>query len=406
VFTPVYQEARRWLAERMSDAGLAVQFDDAGNLVGTKKGRRSAGPALMTGSHTDTVAGAGRFDGIVGVLGGLEAVRLLTEAGLALEHDLRLVDFLGEEPNDFGLSCVGSRALAGHLQAEHLELSATTGAHGTAPGECDTLAAALQRTGLEPAAALKASLRPHEVGAFVELHVEQGPVLERAGIPLGVVSAIAGIHRMVIEVSGRPDHAGTTPMEQRKDALAAAAEAVLAVEAAGGEGGVATTGRLKVEPGAANIVPGRVRMWCEMRSADPEWLRERTESLRERLASISARRGLAIELSPLSSAAPVPAAAEIIESINNAIEKLGLPARRLISGAGHDAAHMAAVAPMGMIFVPSQGGRSHVPEEHSEVSAIACGVRALAQTLLEIDRSLEYDQAKKTRLHPSNNQRE
>jgi N-carbamoyl-L-amino-acid hydrolase len=236
--------------------------------------------------------------------------------------------------------------------------------------------------------------------------VEQGPVLERQGRPAAVVSTIAGIERVLIQVEGRPDHAGTTPMEQRHDALTAAAELVLAVERSAKTGGVATTGRLELEPGAANIVPGRARLWCEFRSAEAGWLAERRLFLEESARELAARRGVQIELRWLSAAPPVPASPEVKRVIASAMEALGLPSCALISGAGHDAAHMAAVALMGMVFIPSQGGRSHVPEEFTDLAQVGMGVRILAQSLVQLDRSLEPVQHGRASPAAANRQRE
>src|SRR6202165_818655 len=192
VFSAPYIRSREWVARRMSEAGLKVTRDTAGNLVGTLAGGR--GPALVTGSHTDSVAGGGRFDGPVGVLGAIEAARCIRDGGLHLRHELRVIDFLGEEPNDFGISCVGSRAIAGELSAEHLALRDPSGR---------TLAEAVDSNGGDAAGIREAKWTPAEVGAFVELHIEQGPILERAGIPLGIVSGIAGIQRVLMTFTGQ-----------------------------------------------------------------------------------------------------------------------------------------------------------------------------------------------------------
>src|SRR6202165_4517160 len=266
VFSAPYIRSREWVARRMSEAGLKVTRDTAGNLVGTLAGGR--GPALVTGSHTDTVSGGGRFDGPVGVLGAIEVARCIRDSGRKLRHELRVVDFLGEEPNDFGLSCVGSRAVAGTLTADHL---ATRDPSGRTLGE------ALASTGSDPQRIVEAAWARDSVSAFVELHIEQGPVLEQARVPIGIVSGIAGIERVVATFDGQADHAGTTPMGTRHDALCAAADAVLAIErlAAQGEGGVGTAGRIEVLPGALNVIPAQAQLWAEFRSVDGAWLDSR-----------------------------------------------------------------------------------------------------------------------------------
>jgi beta-ureidopropionase / N-carbamoyl-L-amino-acid hydrolase len=376
-FSSYAVEAREWLAGRMADAGLTVTRDAANNLVGTRPGTRGGGPALATGSHTDTVEGGGRFDGIAGVLVGLEVVRTLRDAGLTLQHDLHVVDFFNEEPNQYGLSCVGSRALAGTLTEEHLALDDGTG---------ETLGEGLARVGGDPERATSCAWGPDALAAFVELHIEQGPVLERKGLPVAVVTSIAGIDRYLLEFTGQPDHAGATPMDVRHDAFCAAAEAVLAVERLAGDGrGVGTTGRVEVEPGAANVVPGVARTWVEFRGGARAWLDDCGHALAEAARAAAAARGVTAQVKPLSAVDPVPADAWVQERLTAGVDRLGLASEPMFSGAGHDAAHMARLAPMGMLFVPSRDGRSHCPEEWTDLEDLATGARALTQGLLALD---------------------
>jgi beta-ureidopropionase / N-carbamoyl-L-amino-acid hydrolase len=373
VFSPAYVRSREWVASRMSDAGLAVDRDAAGNLVGTLPG--ASGELLVTGSHTDTVAGGGRFDGPLGVLAAIEVARCVHDSGHALEHDLRVVDFLGEEPNEFGLSCIGSRAIAGTLAAEHLAARDASGR---------TLAEAIASAGGNPDRIRDAAWTPGSMTAFVELHIEQGPLLEDSGIPLAIVSGIAGIDRMQATFSGEAAHAGTTPMDSRHDALCAAAEAVLAVERLA-SGGVGTTGRLEVFPGADNVVPGKAEMWTEFRSIDSAWLDERHASFAHAAAEAGARRGVATKVSVLSRTEPVTTSPEVRAAMKSAIEGLGLQFRVLPSGAGHDTVQMARLGPVGMIFVPSAGGRSHCPEEWTAPEHAEAGASALLATILALD---------------------
>ncbi|QIZ38842.1 Zn-dependent hydrolase [Saccharopolyspora sp. ASAGF58] len=376
-FSEWYVESRAWMTERMADAGLQVRRDAANNLIGTLAGTRGSGPALATGSHTDTVEGGGRFDGIIGVLAALEVVRTLRDQGIRLRHDLRVVDFFNEEPNQFGLSCVGSRAIAGSLLPAHLELD---------DGAGDTLAAGLTRVGGDPGRVADAAWDAAEVAAFLELHIEQGPVLEREGLPIAVVSAIAGIDRYRLEFAGQPDHAGGTPMDFRHDAACAAAEAVLAVERLASDGnGVGTTGRIEIEPGAANVVPGTARLWVEFRGGERSWLDACGRALGQDARAAAERRGVKLSVQPLSAVDPVPADPRVREVLANALQRLDLPHRAMFSGAGHDAAHLARLAPMGMLFIPSRGGRSHCPEEWTDLDQVATGARALAQSLIELD---------------------
>ncbi|HEV2033599.1 MAG TPA: Zn-dependent hydrolase [Candidatus Dormibacteraeota bacterium] len=377
VFSEPYARSREWVAARMREAGLEVRRDTAGNLIGSIAG--SGGPALATGSHTDSVAGGGRFDGPVGVLGAIEAARCIRESGHELRHELRVVDFLGEEPNDFGLSCVGSRAVAGTLTAEHLTTRDPGGR---------TLAEALESCGGDPRRIGEAAWMPGDIRAFMELHIEQGPVLERAGVPLGVVSGIAGIERVVATFSGQADHAGTTPMGARHDALCAAADVVLAIEslASRGDGGsVGTAGRIEVLPGALNVIPGHARLWAEFRSIDGAWLDSRRAALDEAILAASGKRGVEASLKLLSRTEPVITSDEVRTAMTEAIAALGLDCVLLPSGAGHDTVQMARLGPVGMLFVPSVGGRSHCPEELTSPEHLEAGVAALLATLLVLD---------------------
>ena len=378
VFSDPYRAARDWVRRQMVDAGLETTVDAAGNVVGRLVGAGSGKP-LVTGSHTDTVHGGGRFDGVVGVVGAIELVRRLRETGTELTHDLVVCDFLGEEANEFGLSCMGSRAIAGVLGAEHLDRR---------DGGGRRLGDAFERFGTDPEGALRLAWAPGSVHGYVELHVEQGPLLERQGVPIGVVTAIAGIERLLASFSGRADHAGTMPMGERRDALAAAAQAVLSVEREGCGApvhGVATTGRIESGPGAFNVVPDHARVWAEMRSIDAGWLSGAKGRIAEQIASDAAERGVEVVLEWLNDQAPVPTDPSIQDVIGAAADDLGVPWSAVPSGAGHDAAHMAHLGPMGMIFVPSRDGRSHCPEEWTDLADLATGVHALGATLLRLD---------------------
>ena len=377
VFSAPYRESRDWVAAKMTGAGLTVTRDAAGNLVGVLPGGK--GPCLVAGSHTDTVSGGGRFDGPLGVVAAIEAARCVVESGHPLRHELRIIDFLGEEPNDFGVSCVGSRAVAGNLEADHLNLKDPAGR---------TLAEAIRSAGARPDEIATAAWRPGEVAAYVELHIEQGPVLETAGVPVGIVTGIAGIARAKVVLRGTADHAGTTPMAVRRDALAAAAEVVLAVERLASDGeGVGTCGRLVSQPGALNVVPGFAEIGIEFRSTDPAWLDSRLDLLNAALSELRLRRGIEAILTGLSRTAPVATSAEIQAAFGQALERLSLTWLALPSGAGHDAVQMARIGPVGMLFVPSRDGRSHCPEEWTEPRHVEAGAAALLASLLELDRA-------------------
>lgn len=382
VFSEAYRESRQWVSEGMAAAGLEVQMDTAGNIVGRLAGTNPNAPALVTGSHTDTVDGGGRFDGVVGVLGALEAVRLLRESGQQLSRDLLVVDFLGEESNAFGLSCLGSRAIAGELTRADLDRQDYRGV---------SLGQAYRDFGLDPGAVLQTRwARTAPLHAFIELHIEQGPTLEQRKLPLGIVTAITGIERLVATFTGSPDHAGTRPMNDRKDAMVAAAEAVLSVRREGcgaPNHGVATTTRIESESRSPNVVPSLVRMTSEVRSVDNDWLSGVRGRLAEEILANARNLGVDVEFDWSTDNTVVHAHAGIHDVAAAAADAIGIPWMPIPSGATHDAVHMAALAPMGMIFVPSRAGKSHCPEEWTDFADIATGVGALAQTLTLLDRT-------------------
>jgi beta-ureidopropionase / N-carbamoyl-L-amino-acid hydrolase len=381
VFSEPYRSSREWVSATMREVGLDVRRDRTGNLVGVLHGARPDAPALVTGSHTDTVQGGGRFDGVVGVLGALELVRQLRERDIELTRDLVVVDFLGEESNDFGLSCLGSRALAAELTPADLD---------RANGEGVRLGDRYAAFGVDPSGVLAADwARRIPLYCYVELHVEQGPLLERKGTPIGVVTAIAGIERLLATFSGRPDHAGTRPMDDRRDAMVAAAEAVLAIEREGCGApvhGVATTTRLTAQPDSPNVVPGTVRLRAEMRSIDPQWLTTARRRLVDDILARARARGVDVDFQWTRDNDTVSASSEIHAALARAADDNGLTWTPVPSGATHDAVHLARLCPMGMVFIPSRAGRSHCPEEWSGFDDIAAGVQVLGSTLLALDQ--------------------
>lgn len=384
-FTPLHAASREWLAGEFAAAGLAVSLDAGGNLIGRREGTQPGLPPLISGSHCDTVPEGGRFDGIAGVLAALEFAHALADAGRSLRHPLEIIDFLSEEPSDFGVSSVGSRAFAGRLSAEQLALAGPGG---------ETLADAIARVGGDPAALGKPLRAPGSTAAYVELHIEQGTVLESANVPIGVVTGIVGIHRLGLVVAGRTDHAGTTPMDVRRDALVGAATVIaevraLAAATLGGPGyTVATIGHVSVSPNAANAVPGRVEMILDLRSSSAAMLRDFPDRLARACAPALEALGCAYAVSSLSLAAPTDCAATVQHAIAASAHRLGLPVLPLPSGAGHDAVNAALTGPAGMIFIPCREGRSHCPEEWASPDALFDGARVLAETLLELDRTV------------------
>ncbi|MDQ8034864.1 MAG: Zn-dependent hydrolase [Bordetella sp.] len=384
-FTPLWAESREWLRAQFEAAGLRTHVDAGGNLVGRREGRNPGAPVLATGSHCDTVVEGGRFDGIIGVLAGIEIAHTLQEQGIELEHPLEVIDFLSEEPSDYGISCVGSRALAGVLHPDMLAARNPAG---------ETLAEGLARAGGDPARLASVQRAPGSTAAFVELHIEQGPVLETRGLPIGVVTNIVGIRRVAITVTGQPDHAGTTPMDIRRDALVGAARVIEAAHrrASAASGNphyvVATVGRIAMTPNVPNAVPGKVELVLEVRSDSDAVLGGFPEAVLDEVASGLAELRLQATMSGLSRARPTDCTPLVMDAVEQAATRLGYANMRMPSGAGHDAVYMAPSGPIGMVFIPCKGGRSHCPEEWIEPSQLLDGTRVLYQTLLDLDAQL------------------
>jgi N-carbamoyl-L-amino-acid hydrolase len=332
----------------------------------------------MSGSHLDTVPGAGHLDGALGVLAALECLRRIQELNLPLRHALEAVAFSDEEGRFGGL--FGSQAIAGLLTPERIHQARDL--EGIPPTE------AMAACGLDALQALHARRRPDSLAAFVELHIEQGPVLDRRGVSVGVVSGIAGLFKWEIRLIGVANHAGTTPMDMRSDAFQGAAEFAAALERILDEHGsprsVATIGRLELKPGAANVVPGLALFSLDVRDTDPDVLAALAEACRRTLSSIARRRGLMFEFQVLSELAPVQCDAGIVDSIGQATLALGIDSLTLHSGAAHDTQIMNHVTRTGMIFVPSQEGRSHSTAEWTALEDIERGANTLLNTLYQL----------------------
>jgi N-carbamoyl-L-amino-acid hydrolase len=388
-FTELFLEGRALIAQRLAEAGLTARIDTAGNLIGRIEGRNPLLGVIAVGSHSDTVPYGGRFDGIAGVATGLEIARALRDSGTHLDHTLEIIDFLAEEPSEYGLSCVGSRGMTGSLDGRMLDL--------VEPGG-ERLRDALRRVGGDPDRLDRA--RRDDISAFLELHIEQGVVLESQSLDVGVVTSIVGIRRIEIVFDGEADHAGTTPLQLRHDALVAAADTVGIVrriaEQLAGEGTgyfVATVGILAVEPAASNIVPGRCRLIIDARTTNPALTaRFVAEVDRESEAAATAARVRRSAFTTLSDAPPVACDPDLQRALREAARDLGLDQIDLPSGAGHDAAFMSRICRSAMVFVPCRAGKSHAPEEWADQDAIAAGAAVILQAVKALDRSLQKAQ--------------
>ena len=363
-----------------TEADLSVYIDAAGNLIGRRAGRRPEAPSIMIGSHLDTVRAGGRFDGVAGVVAGLEVARILKEMDVMLEHPLEIVAFLAEEPSPFGLSTVGSRAMIGKLSPQII--------NSLKDDQGRTLPQAIRQMGGDPSNLQQAKRSPTDILACLELHIEQGPALEERNIPIGIVTGIVEIARGDVKVLGRNDHAGTTPMELRHDALAAASEIVLALEAAckASAGIVGTIGKMDVIPNALNVIPGLVNIGMELRSLDEEIIKEAIKKFKRDLENIQHSRGIEITCDTWTSSQKVIFDEALVTLASATCDKLKIPYLLLPSGAGHDAGHLARITQAGMIFVPSRGGRSHCPEEWTDFDHIGRGVELLGSLVGEIDK--------------------
>ena len=373
-FSEADRDARAYIKGLMLQAGLEVRVDTAGNLIGRREGSEDL-PPILFGSHIDSVPGGGNYDGDVGVIGAIEAAQLLREQGIETRHPLEVVVFADEEG---GLT--GSRAMVGKLSEEALAVMSHSGI---------TIAEGLRVIGGDPERIAEAQRRPDDVAAFVELHIEQGAVLDDAGIDIGVVTGIVGIQWWDVEIEGVANHAGTTPMDKRHDPMLAAAELTLAVNrvitgTAGSQ--VGTVGRIRAEPGAPNVIPGRVVMSLEIRDLDQQKIFALFRDIEEEAAVIARRHGTSIAFRHIEvDAEPALTDERIRALIAQSAAQLGLSHKSMPSGAGHDAQDLAQIAPTGMIFVPSEGGISHSPLEYTSPRDMANGADVLLRTVLAID---------------------
>ncbi len=376
LFTEADMRARAWLVDRMADAGLAVRVDAIGNVIARWEGEDADAAPVATGSHIDAIPDAGRFDGVVGVLGGLEAIRALKAAGVRPRRSIELIMFTAEEPTRFAFGCLGSRVLAGVVDRERLDRlrdrdGGTLDEARTAAGVHGDVAAA--------------RLAPGAYAAFVELHIEQGPLLEAAALPIGVVTAIAAPATLRVELSGAGGHAGAVLMRDRHDPLVAAADVIRAVDRAAREGGsedtVGTVGLLTLEPAAVNSIPRHVRLDIDVRDTDEARRDAVLERIRAEARAAAAAHGVGHREEILNRDGPATSDPGVLAAIDGACAEAGLPAMRMVSRAYHDCVFMARVCPAAMIFIPCRDGVSHRPDEYSSPQGIADGVRVLAGTL-------------------------
>ena len=376
--TPEHAQAAELVMRRMREAGMSARIDPVGNVVGHFPGRRPGARRLILGSHLDTVRNAGRYDGALGVMLPIACLRSLHERGERLDYPIDVIAFGDEEGVRFQATLFGSQAVAGNLDPAVLDAIDDNGVH---------LHEAMREFGLDPDTVGDAGYDRDDVAAYVEVHIEQGPVLEAEDLPIGVVTSIAGAIRLRVEVMGRAGHAGTVPMNLRRDALAAASEAVIAVERICREtpGTVGTVGMLRTVSGAVNVIPGVVEFTVDVRGESDERRRIALDRIEEAFSEIARRRGVVLDCVPTHESSARQCSPWLMRRLGEAVEAEGFEVRRLPSGAGHDAMAMAHLTEVGMLFVRCKDGISHHPAESMTAADAGVAARVLLRFLERFD---------------------
>lgn len=376
-FTAEERRAKDFVASYMREAGLSVYEDAAGNLIGRKEGANPDAPVVLVGSHLDSVYNGGCFDGPLGVLAGVEVVQAMNEHGVVTHHPTEVVAFTDEEGARFRFGTIGSRAMAGMLPQEALERRDAEGI---------SLAEAMKQAGLDPDRLPQAARKPGTVKAYVELHIEQGRVLEEAGLPVGLVTGIAGLIWVKFTIEGKAEHAGATPMSLRRDPMAAAAQIIAIIEEEARRTGttVGTVGQLHVYPGGINVIPERVEFVLDLRDLKADVRDQVWNAIAARAETIAKERNVRLTTERLQEMPPVLCSDEVKRAAEAACRKLGYLPFWLPSGAGHDGVQLASICPIGMIFVRSQDGVSHSPAEWSTKEDCAAGAEVLYHTVWQL----------------------
>jgi len=368
--------AQQWMIQNLKDLGLKVHIDFAGNIIGTRKGKNPALKPISFGSHIDRVPNGGNYDGCVGSMASLEVLEVLNENNIKTHHPLEIIIFSNEEGG-----VMGSRAIAGHLGKDALKVVNSTGY---------TMGEGIMRLGGDTTRIAEVARKKGAIAAFLELHIEQGGTLEKENLDIGIVEGIVGLKWWDVEFTGLANHAGTTPMNARQDALLAAAKFIVAVNeiTTSFEGSqVGTVGKIRAEPGAPNVIPGRVITSLEIRDLSSDVIQKVYAAIETKGEEIARASKMQIEFRALDTTAePAIMTTAIQDAIATAAEKLKLTTKRMPSGAGHDAQDMALISPTGMIFVPSKGGISHSPKEFTSASDMANGANVLLHTILALDK--------------------
>ena len=376
-YTEAERAAKKVTASYMEEAGLKVYEDAVGNLFGRREGRRPEAPVLLVGSHLDSVYNGGNFDGPLGVLAGIEVLQTMKERGVETEHPIEVVAFTDEEGARFSFGMIGSRALAGTLTSEDLQHKDTQGI---------SIAEAMKENGLDSGSIGDAARPQDSIKAYVELHIEQGKLLEGKNLPAGIVTGISGPLWLRLVLEGEAGHAGATPMGIRRDALAAAAHIVGSIEAEASRTGttVGTVGQLSLSPGGINIIPGRVEFTLDLRDIDQQIRDEVEQRITEEARRLCEERSIRLDIETLQRVAPAPCSELVQNASKAACEEFSLQPYFLASGAGHDGMQLKGLCPIGMIFVRSKGGISHNPAEWTSKEDCSQGANVLYHTVLDL----------------------
>ena len=378
-FTDADWEGRQYIIDRMIDAGLSVEIDDFGNVVGYKIGKKPDLPVVMVGSHTDSVPNGGNYDGVVGVLSAIEVIRSMTDDGYEHDHTIAVVSFMCEESGRFGNATLGSKAMRGELTLQDL--------HRLVDKQGISLYEALKGRNLNPDG-IETMAYKRPVKSFTEIHIEQGKVLEHEQKTIGIVTGIAAPERFYVIIRGNADHSGATPMNLRHDALCGASKIILGIEEIASMQEeppvVGTVGVVEVTPGAMNVIPGAVKLGVDIRSISKVARNSVVTLVKEFIDITAEKRGLSYTIETIAQDHPVEMHPAMIREIEEAVKSVGVEYMTMPSGAGHDAMHWAEAIPTGMIFIPCRDGISHNPAEFAEMDDIVTGAEVLDKVLRKL----------------------
>lgn len=388
-FTEQDVEAKKYLIKKFKDEGLLITVDSVGNIIAKREGKDNGLPSISMGSHIDTVYEGGKYDGTIGVIGAFEIIQYFNENNIQTLHPLEIIVFSAEESSRFGVATLGSGFMAGNIRDEDVkDLKDKDG---------QTLNEVLLKNGMDLKEYRQSIRSKDELKAFIELHIEQGPILEEEDIDIGIVEAIAAPLRLNIKVTGKASHSGTTPVNYRRDALLGASELNLFIERIAKEeekyGSVATVGMLDVKPGGMNIVPGLVNLYVDIRSVSDSSKERIFDAIQRETEKISSNRNLMFEIGVITNQKSVSLSKELTSNIKKLCKHKNITYKSMNSGAGHDAMHMSSLCPTALIFVPSKDGISHNPNEFTKIEDIQKGLVVMKELILSLDEEVDENES-------------